>query len=64
MLVVKFILCPSSIILHKTIMNSVKEKNQMFCNHDHNILRLFDVLPDFLFPISGKSVIISNKHVI
>ena len=36
------------------------------CNHGHNILRLFDTLPDFLFTTSEtkakQSMVISNKH--
>ena len=31
-------------------------------NHGHNILRNFDVWPNFPFTASEKSVIISNKH--
>ena len=31
-------------------------------NHGHNILRLFDSLPNFLFTSSEIIVIISNKH--
>ena len=31
-------------------------------NHGHNILRLFDTLPNFLFTTSETKRVISNKH--
>ena len=31
-------------------------------NHGHNILRLFDVLPNFPLAKMRRSMIISNKH--
>ena len=32
-------------------------------NHGHNIFRIFDVLPNFPFTTSDKSLIFSNKLV-
>ena len=40
----------------------VLHKNTKTYNHFHNILRLFDVLPNFLSPQAKRCTIITYKH--
>ena len=46
------------------LIKTQKAKENFADNHGHNILRLFDTSPNFLFTTSDmkRSVIISNKH--
>ena len=52
-----------SFLTHKKLWSwSLRIFIKLFYNHGHNILRLFDVLPNFHSSQVKRSAIISNKH--
>ena len=44
------------------VTTDIKEKEKFADKHFHNILRFFDVLPDFLAPNVKRCAIITYKH--